>query len=372
MLQMHSEIHEMKQRAKIEKGEDMVNVQKGKNKVKCVVWDMDNTLWEGTLLEDNNVFLRGNVLNIIKTLDSRGILQSVASKNEYTSTIAKLQEFGLSEYFLYPQINWDAKSSSINAIAKLINIGLDTIAFIDDQSFEREEVKFSLPEVLCIDTADLDDLLDMPEMNPLFITEDSKFRRIMYLNDMQRNKAEENFAGTSEEFLASLNMVFTISPVGKGDLERAEELTLRTNQLNTTGYTYSYHELDNFRNSPQHKLLIAGLEDKYGNCGKIGLNLIECHEDVWIIKLLLMSCRVMSRGVGTIMINHIMNMARKENVRLQAEFISNDRNRMMYITYKFAGFKEIKEDGNHVILENDMALIQPFPEYMKIQILEGN
>ncbi len=342
---------------------------KDKPKIKCIVWDLDNTLWDGVLLEDSKVFLRKGVTDIIKELDNRGILQSIASKNEYTSAMEKLKEFGLDEYFIYPQINWNSKASSIKVIAELINIGIDTFAFIDDQAFEREEVKFSIPEVNCIDATDLTNLLDIPEMIPKFITKDTKIRRKLYQSDIERKKVEERFEGSQEEFLASLNMEFTISPVGEDDLNRAEELTVRTHQLNTTGYTYDYGELDALRKSDRHKLLIAGLKDKFGTYGKIGLALIQCDEEIWTLKLLLMSCRVMSRGVGTIMINHIMGMAKSENKRLQAEFVSNDRNRMMYVTYKFAGFKEIDDMGGRILLENDLKNIQPFPDYIKVKVL---
>ena len=342
------------------------SLQKSGQKVKCVVWDLDNTLWDGVLLEDDSVLLRQGVTDIIKTLDNRGILQSIASKNEHNHAMAKLEAYGLSEYFLYPQINWNSKAQNIDTIAKKINIGIDTFAFIDDQPFEREEVKFSLPDVLCIDATDIDQLLEMPEMNPRFITEDSSKRRLMYLSDIQREKIEESFVGPKEEFLTTLNMVLTITPAREEDLKRAEELTVRTHQLNTTGDTYSYEELDHFRQSEQYILLIAELDDKYGTYGKIGLTLIECQKEVWMIKLLLMSCRVMSRGVGSVMINYIRNEVRKQGVRLQAEFLSNDRNRMMYMTYKFAHFKEKEKINERIILENDLSQVQDFPKYMKI------
>ncbi|ACL75351.1 HAD-IIIC family phosphatase [Ruminiclostridium cellulolyticum] len=335
-------------------------------KVKCVVWDLDNTVWDGVLLEDGNVNLFNEVASIIKTLDSRGILQSIASKNDYDLALAKLEEFGLREYFIYPQINWNSKSFSIKEIAKAINIGVDTLAFIDDQQFELEEVKFAVPEVFCIDASNLGNLLDIPEMNPVFITEDSKNRRLMYVSDIERNKLEDEFEGPKEEFLASLNMSFTIMHVQEGDLQRAEELTVRTHQLNTTGYTYSYEELDSFRKSNKHKLLIASLEDKFGTYGKIGLALVECNDDEWILKMLLMSCRVMSRGVGTIMINYVAEQAKKAGVRMLAEFIPNDRNRMMYITYKFAGFQEIQEKNGLCILEKDTNEIPPYPDYIRV------
>lgn len=339
-----------------------------KQSIKCVVWDLDNTVWDGILLEDKEVTLRPHVVEILKTLDERGILHSIASRNDHGTAMAKLQEFGIDEYFLYPQINWNSKASSVSEIAKDINIGLDTLAFIDDQPFEREEVAFTHDKVLCIDSAQLDDLLDRPEFNPRFITEDSKIRRQMYMADIRRNREEAEFVGPTEEFLSTLNMVFTIATAKEEDLKRAEELTVRTHQLNTTGYTYSYEELDAFRTSPRHKLLISSLEDRHGTYGKIGLTLIECDPDVWTVKLLLMSCRVMSKGVGMIMIHHILRMAKEAGVKLRAEFLSTDRNRQMLITYRFAGFKEVAREGDVAIMENDFSAIQPPPPYVDLRV----
>lgn len=336
-------------------------------KIKCVVWDLDDTLWDGVLMEHDPCLLKSGVVDTIKELDDRGILQSIASKNEESSATEKLKSYGLSDYFLYPMINFDSKSSSIKKITTLLNIGTDAIAFIDDQPFERDEVSFSLPEVLCIDSDYIHELLEMPEMNPRFITDDSSKRRHLYLTDIKRNRVEESFTGTKEEFLASLHMNFTILPATELDLQRAEELTVRTNQLNTTGYTYSYDELKGFCQSENHKLLVSSLEDKYGTYGTIGLSLIELNGNIWTIKLLLMSCRVMSRGVGNIMISYIRNEARDKGVRLMAEFVENDRNRMMYMTYKFAHFKEYKKEEELVILENDLTKSLPFPNYAKVE-----
>ena len=344
--------------------------QTKRSSVKCVVWDLDNTIWDGILLEDTNVVLKPQVLDVIKTLDSRGILHSIASRNDYDTAMDKLSQFGLRDYFLFPQINWNSKADSIQNIAKLLNIGIDTFAFVDDQPFERQEVAFTIPQILCIDALDIDSIVEMPEMQPRFITEDSKLRRAMYQSDIARKQVEEEFVGSNEEFLSTLNLVFRIAPAREDDLQRAEELTVRTHQLNTTGYTYSYEELNAFRQSSQHKLLISSLEDKYGTYGTIGLALVECGVEVWRIKLLLMSCRVMSRGVGTIMMNYIMRKAKEANARLQADFISNDRNRMMYITYKFGGFTEISREGKLVVLESDLSQIQELPPYVTVHIEE--
>ncbi|MGN7610522.1 HAD-IIIC family phosphatase [Magnetococcales bacterium HHB-1] len=336
--------------------------------IKCLVWDLDNTLWEGILLEDEQVTPIPEAVETLKTLDQRGILHSIASKNDADLAMNKLKELGLDHYFLYPQISWEPKSEAVANVAKSINIGIDTLAFIDDQPFEREEVAFAHKEVLCIDAIDVKGVVDLPRMHPRFITDDSKKRRAMYQSDIARNQVEETFKGPQEAFLKTLEMVFTLGPAQEEDLKRAEELTVRTHQLNTTGYTYSYDELNHFRNSEKYHLLVADLNDKYGPYGKIGLALIERGQEVWSLKLLLMSCRVMSRGVGTIMINHIRNMAREAGVRLVAELLPNDRNRMMYMTYKFTHFREIEKEDNLLIFENDLDKKQKFPDYLKVII----
>ena len=304
----------------------------------------------------------------VRTLDDRGILQSIASRNDYSRAASELKRIGLFEYFLHPQINWNSKVSSIQTIAQSLNIALDSIAFIDDQLIERDEVRFSMPEVLCLDPSAFPGLLLRPELTPQFVSDDARNRRLRYLSDIERNKAEEEFVGPREEFLASLDMVFTISTAKSGDLDRLKELTIRTNQLNTTGYTYSHDELDYFRKSPRHRLLVASLSDKYGDHGTVGLTLIERLSHRWTIKLLLMSCRVMSRGVGMILVNHILKAAEDENAQVFAEFVPNDRNRNMYATYRFAGFKEIRRVNELTIMKSEMKRSHAFPDYVRVEV----
>ncbi|SFS02504.1 HAD-IIIC family phosphatase [Anaeromicropila populeti] len=337
--------------------------------IKCVVWDLDNTIWQGVLMEGSNVSLMPEINEIIKTLDSRGILQAIASKNDYELAIEKLRELGLEEYFIYPEIHWDAKSFSIANIQKNINIGMNTILFVDDQEFELEEVQTAHPEVTCIHAKEYKKLLDNPRLNPRFITVDSARRRKMYQDDYIRKQAEKEYKGPSNAFLATLNMKFTISEAGEEDLKRAEELTVRTNQLNATGVTYSYEELNVIRKSSQHKLLVCELEDKYGTYGKIGLALIHMLEDHWKLEMMLMSCRVVSRGVGTVLLSYIMKEAKKQNKYLLADFRDTGRNRMMNVSFRFAGFQEKFSDGQGTyVLENNLENIQEYPDYIELYI----
>lgn len=345
-------------------------MEESTKEIKCVVWDLDNTLWDGILLEDKEVILKPGICEIIKELDSRGVLNSVASRNNYEDAMKKLEEAGIREYFLYPEITWDAKSKSIDRIIKNLNIGQDTILFIDDQQFELDEVKHELPQVTCINSCEYMNLLEYPRLRQRFNTEDSKRRRLMYLEDIERKKDEDSYNGPTEKFLMSLDMRVTITEAEESDLQRAEELTVRTNQLNATGVTYSYSELNEYRKSDNYKLFICELTDKYGSYGKIGLALVEIKE-YWHLKMLLMSCRVMSRGIGTVLLSFIMGQAKKNGGKLYADFKMTDRNRQMYITYKFANFKEVHgEDADGVILmENELSIIQEYPPFVEVSIM---
>lgn len=339
---------------------------RSEKKAKCVVWDLDNTLWQGTLLEEDEVQLKSGVIEIIKTLDKRGILQSIASKNDFDTATDKLNELGLGEYFLYPQINWNAKSESLKQIASELNIGIDSLVFIDDQRFEREEVGFSLPEVHCIDGNDLRGILNVEILKPDYITDDSALRRRMYQSDIHRKQEESNFKGNSDAFLTSLEMKLDLFYAQEKDLQRAVELTERTNQLNSSGITFSYNELNAFSVSSNHILLMARLKDKFGTYGHIGLVLIEKEKNAWVIKLFLMSCRVMTRGIGAVILGHIINKAREKGIRLKAMFRANSKNRMMNITYRFAGFSEVQKTNDVEELEHQLCQEVKVPDYLEL------
>ena len=340
---------------------------KTKKEIKCVVWDLDNTIWDGTILEDKSVRPFQHIIHCIKTLDERGILHSVASRNHYEDAMRYLKQFDLDKYFLYPQIHWGNKSQSINEIIKKINISADTVAFIDDQPFELDEVRSVHPEILCIPSKDASMILENERFIPKYVTEDTRMRRSMYMMDILRDEDEKQYTGTSEAFLQSLRMEITIAFAQADDLERLVELTERTNQLNTTGYTYSYEELSEFSNSQDYRLLVVGLKDKYGTSGKIGLALLKIGTESWMVELLIMSCRVLARGIGTILIDFILEKARREKCGVYAKFKKTQRNKMMYMTYIMAGFTLKEQAEDIMILEHHMQNIRMLPSYAAIE-----
>lgn len=341
-----------------------------RGRIKCVIWDLDNTIWDGVLLEDGEVTPRPEVVAHLRRLDAMGVLHSIASRNDHDAAWARLTEFGLADLFLAPQINWNSKADSIAQIAKALNLGLDAFAFVDDQPFERAEVAYQVPAVTVVDVLDLEEAMARPEFRPRFVTDESARRREMYAGQLQRQDLERDFVGSSDEFLAGLDLSFTIERARTEDLQRAEELTVRTNQLNSTGRTYSYEELDALRESPDHLLLVAALTDRFGSYGKIGLALVERGPEFWTLRMMLMSCRVMSRGVGMVLLGHVLGLAAEASRRLRADFVETGRNRMMQITYAFAGFRELARDGATVVLEANPATgLQPPPPYVRLEVL---
>lgn len=334
--------------------------------VKCVVWDLDDTLWEGTVLEGDAIKLKENIRQILEETDARGILHSVASKNDHDACMARLSELGIDKYFLYPQINWNAKSHSIDVIREKLNLGIDTFLFIDDQPFEREEVRSVHPDISCMDALEYHSLLSDTRLNPKFITEDTRYRRVRYLEDAERNREEHAFTGPKEQFLATLRMELIISKATEQDLQRAEELTIRTNQFNATGKTYNYEELYYFSTDPAYDLLVCELKDKFGSYGKIGLVLMEKTEACWHLRMMLMSCRVIGRGIGTVMLNYLRKKACENKILLQADFRQTARNRIMYVTFKFCSFREVQRHDDEMILESDAAALPLLPDYIKI------
>jgi FkbH-like protein len=337
--------------------------------LKCVVWDLDDTLWDGILAEDARVSLRDEAADTIRALDACGVLNSIASRNSAEDALRQLRAFELDAYFLAPQINWGSKVVSIQKIAETLSIRLDALAFVDDDPVERAEVGSVLPEVRTVAAGEEHKLL-AGDLGPVgTVTEESRSRRQMYVADAQRKADEAIFAGSREAFLAELDLRFNIAPAEHGDLPRAAELTLRTNQLNATGRAYSIDELDWVRRSPDHDLLIAGLSDRYGSYGKIGLALVERTPSVWTIKMLLVSCRAISKGVGPILLAHVIGSARRARVRLRAEFIDSGRNRGLYILYRFAGFHEVWREGSMAVLEANPSVQLAVPDYVALEVL---
>jgi methoxymalonate biosynthesis protein len=308
--------------------------------VKCLVWDLDNTLWAGTLLEDPEVRLSDSLRDVVVELDSRGILQSIASRNDFDLAWQQLEKLGVAEYFIHPQIGWGRKSDSVREVAGKLNFALDTIAFIDDLPGERAEVGQYVPGVRCYPAEQAAALTSLPEFSPEVVTVDARRRREMYRASFRRDTERESFAGPDEEFLRSLDLTMAIDRADEQSLSRVEELTLRTSQMNATGVHYSDQMLRALLADPRHEILTVTLTDRFGPHGAVGVLLLEYHHAMWHLKLLATSCRVVSFGAGAVILNWLIDQAAWAEVHLAADFRPTERNRMMEIAYRFAGFTQ--------------------------------
>ncbi len=291
--------------------------------VKCLVWDLDNTLWDGTLAEGDAVELRHRVADVVTKL----------------------------------------------------KFALDTVAFIDDQPAERAEMQFRLPQVCCYPAELAPGLADLPEFSQETVTVDSRRRRSMYQASFRRDAAQAEFAGPDQEFLRSLEMVMRVGRATEDELSRVSELTLRTSQMNATGVHYSDAVLRGLLADPDHEVLVITLADRFGPHGAVGVVLIARQAAVWHLKLLATSCRVVSFGAGSVILNWLIDQVAEAGCHLVADFRRTERNRMMEVAYRFAGFGDdpcacraaipAPADGNVTRL-HIAASRQPAPATMRL------
>ncbi len=318
--------------------------------VKCVVWDLDDTIWDGVVLEQDAPVPKPEALRALEVLDQRGILHAVASRGEFEPAAAHLRTHGIEEMFSAIDVGWGPKSEAVRRIADRLNLGLDTIAFVDNDPFELAEVSGALPRVRCYPAEQIATFPDLPELTPASITEESRQRRALYRAERTRQFDEQEFEGSNSEFMASLELIMTVRAANEDDLERAHELTVRSHQLNTTGRTFDIDELRRLCASDEHEVLVASLADRFGGYGTIGLAVSEITGEDSVLQLLLMSCRVMSRGVGTALIQHVVDRAQGRGKRALAEFVPTEVNRVMMVTLRFSGFEVVDSNPARTVL----------------------
>jgi FkbH-like protein len=274
-------------------------------KIKCVVWDLDNTLWDGVLVEDGpeKLKLRTEITQTIRTLDDRGILHSIASKNNRDEAMKVLKQFGIDEYFLCPQISWQPKSESIRAIAQQLNIGVDSLLFVDDSQFELEQVSASCPGVRVLDALQYRTLPEMKECQ-VPVTAESKERRKMYQVEAKRQDMAAEFKSDYLAFLRDCQIQLLIQPMTEENIERVHELTQRTNQMNFSGSRYDRDVLKTVLATSHLDTYVLSCEDRFGSYGVVGFSIVDRREPR--MTDLMFSCRVQSKRVEHAFLAYIM------------------------------------------------------------------
>jgi len=279
-----------------------VREEKPAEKVKCLVWDLDNTLWDGILMETEDpgqLQLKPGVRETIEELDRRGILHSIASQNDHNTTWPLLEQLGLAEYFLHPQINWDPKSANIERIARHLNIGISSLAFIDDTPFQREEVRSVWSQVRIYDAPEAAALPSLPEFT-VMVTEESRNRRKMYQAEARRIALQASTHTNIVDFVRSCELkLHLFEPTAPEELARCYELIIRTNQLNTSGVKYTQEEFNQVLAKPGHKVFAFSCEDIFGDYGIVGFGQYRVSGKTLIFTEFAMSCRVAGKFVGS-------------------------------------------------------------------------
>jgi FkbH-like protein len=343
-------------------------VQKAAPKVKCVVWDLDNTMWKGTLIEDgeNGLVLNEDAVKLVKELDQRGILNSIASKNNADDALAILAKHGLDEYFLYPDISWEPKSLAIKRIASRLNIGIDTFAFIDDQPFERAEVSETHSSVRCFDVTEIDTILTQPGFD-VPVTDDGKKRRHMYKNQIEREEALDSTEGDYEKFLVSCNLSLSSEKLSEETLPRVYELAQRTNQMNFTGNRYSRKALQDVIDNPDLDTYVLGCKDRFGDYGIIGFSIIRKSDAT--LQDLMFSCRIQSKRVDHAFLTHVINTYHKPGkTPFQVEYRKSSKNTPSAQIFSEMGFIETGKKDDISILSYPEALPLPTNNIVEVKV----
>lgn len=311
----------------LEEHREYILESKHANKVKCVVWDLDNTLWDGIIGEDGKqaVKLKSEVVEVIKELDQRGILNSICSKNDEEVALEKLKEAGIEEYFLVPQINWLPKSHNINKVAQQLNIGLDSLAFVDDSEQERTEIAIRCPSVRVYKETSAAELSRLPEFD-VPVTNESKERRKFYEQSIQRNKEMESSNLNYGEFVKSCNYEANVfKPESESDVMRCYELFQRTNQLNASARRLSKEEL--FFNLEENTVLAVSCKDKYGEYGLISCIILNTRDGKIYISDFVMSCRMAGKKLESALLKWIMEFYQKDLLDIQ--YVPTERNHVL-------------------------------------------
>jgi len=322
--------------------------------IKCVVWDLDNTLLDGIYLEspDQPPPPSPGMTGILAALAGRGVLHAIASRNPPEA--GQYAERAIGHAFAAIQCGWGAKSAAISAIMSELGVSADAVAFVDDDALERAEVSFSLPDVLVLAPQDLADAVGWPQFGPPVVTDEARRRGQLYRQRRSRQEEAHAFGGSREEFLRYCQTRVTIGPATVADLPRLHELSVRTHQFNSAGQTLSEAEFADLLGSPRRLIVTARLTDRFGDDGIVGACVIVPDSaptprpggGTWQVPLLMMSCRALGRGVIDALLTWIcLTAAAARAAQVAMRCLVSPRNVPLRIALTGAGFRAGTDRG---------------------------
>ena len=309
--------------------------------VKCVIWDLDNTLLSGVYLESPAEPPGADpaMLAAAGTLRDRGIVHAIASRNPPEAAAHATQVTGLD--FAAAECGWGRKSDAVRRIAADLDIAADAVAFVDDDLYERAEVSFAVPEALVLSPEDMADAVGWPEFSPGPVTAEARRRGEMYAQRRLRLQEARAFAGSRDEFLSYCETEVTIGPAAAADVPRLHELSVRTHQFNTTGEPVDEPTLRELVASPAYEVTTVRLRDKFGDDGLIGASVVARGTGPdWTVTLLMMSCRAMGRGVIEALLAWLAGSAgRAGAATLAVPCLVSPRNMPLQLALAGSGFR---------------------------------
>lgn len=339
---------------------DVIKSLGGKFK-KCAILDLDNTLWGGVIGDDGLKSIQIGELGLghafsefqmwLKELKNRGIILAVCSKNneniakepfeKHPEMILKLDDISM---FV---ANWEDKASNILNIQKTLNIGMDSIVFIDDNPFERNSVKAMIPDITVPELPE-DPALYLSYLKSLNLfetasySENDKDRTKQYQAEVGRTTLQSNFENFND-YLKSLEMRAIVHPFEEFDFPRISQLSQRSNQFNLRTVRYTEAEVEQVTQDENYVTLSFSLKDKFGDYGLISLVIMEKQsEDTLFITNWLMSCRVLKRGMEEFIVNEIMETAKEKGFsKVIGEYIQTPKNAMVEKIYSKLGFQDL-------------------------------
>jgi len=345
------------------------------SKIKLVVWDADNTLWNGSVYyaDKEAISIKTGTSAALKELNKRGIINTMCSKNNYEDVGVMLKKFKIEKYFKEAQIGWGLKSGAIKKLAKIFNLSFEEMLFIDDDSFQRAEVLSQIPELNVISLTDPIDVLNIEEVKSEYGAEEDKKRVQILKESRDREEAEKEYRGDYKDFLRQCDIKMTVRNIDESDWPRVVQLLNRTNELNATGNRYHLEELKKSYLINKNKILTVKLTDKFGDYGLIAESIIDIKEpDVWFIRDLTVSCRTMSRGIGSTLVLVILQLAKKANMKkVRGYVVPTESNWRMQLLFEKRGFQKVFDNGKIKRYEFDLNnKILSYPDWLDVIIKE--
>ncbi len=334
--------------------------------IKCVVWDIDNTLLTGVYLE-SGAELPGadpRLAGVLHELSARGILSALASRNPAAAADYVQQVTGAD--FAAVECGWGSKADAVARIAAELSLAPDALAFVDDDMLERAEVAAALPDVLVLTPEEAAEASGWPEFSPEVITAEARRRSQLYAERRRRQAAASEFGGSRDAFLRHAGTQLTIAPAGPADLPRLHELSVRTHQLNSAGEPVTEAELAGVLASPGESVVTVRLADDFGDDGLVGAAIttgngsstgpdarVPARVLVVTVPLIMMSCRALGRGALDALLAWLCRSAAADGAaELRVPCLVTERNVPMRLALAAAGLRaeagSVAPDGRAV------------------------